>query len=157
MGDRVPLVSYLQLGGEPGEVELVANECTSCGARFFDRRVGCAACGAASFAPVALPRLGEVRTFTVVARAAPGIPVPFVAAVVDCGGTSVRANLVNVPPDPAHLRTGMAVRLVAVPVGVDAEGTEAVGFGFEPVAGPLDRAAAPTGDGGAGGRGEEVA
>jgi hypothetical protein len=27
----------------------------------------------------------------------------------------------------------MAVRLTTVPVGVDAAGTEAVGFGFEPV------------------------
>ena len=49
---------------------------------------------------------GEVRTFTIVSFAAPGIPVPFVAAVVDCEGTSVRANLINVTPDPEHVSTG---------------------------------------------------
>ena len=36
-----------------------------------------------------------MRPFTIVSFAAPGIPVPFVAAVVDCDGTSVKANLVT--------------------------------------------------------------
>ena len=36
---------------------------------------------------------GEVRAFTIVSLAAPGVPVPFVAGVVDCDGTSVRANV----------------------------------------------------------------
>ena len=49
---------------------------------------------------------GVLRTFTIVAYAAPGIPVPFVAGVVDCGGTSVRANLINVEPDPEHVTLG---------------------------------------------------
>ena len=64
--------------------------------------------------------------------AAPGVPVPFVAAVVDCGGTSVRGNLVNVDPDPDHVTLGMRVRLAVVPVGTDAAGVTALGYGFEP-------------------------
>ena len=80
-----------------------------------------------------MPTEGEVRAFTIVSLAAPGIPVPFVAAVVDCDGTSVRGNLVNVEPDPEHVSLGMKVRLTTVPVGTDAAGTEAVGFGFEPL------------------------
>ena len=44
-----------------------------------------------------------MRAFTIVSLAAPGIPVPFVASVVDCDGTSVRANLVNVEPSPEHV------------------------------------------------------
>jgi uncharacterized OB-fold protein len=128
---QVPLVDYLVLGDEP---HLVANECTACGARFFDRRNACAACFATEFRKVDVPTEGTVRTFTIVAFAAPGVPVPFVAAVVDCGGTSVRGNLVNVPADPEHVRTGMAVRLATYSLGTDDEGTEAIGFGFEPVA-----------------------
>ncbi len=127
---QIPLVDYLVLGDDP---HLVANECTGCGARFFDRRNACAGCGALEFRRVRVPNEGEVRTFTIVAFAAPGVPVPFVAAVVDCGGTSVRANVVNVPPDPEHVRTGMKVRLALVPVGQDEKGTEAVGFGYEPM------------------------
>jgi uncharacterized protein len=129
VGKRIPLVDYLVLGDDP---HLVAHECTSCGARFFDRRNACAACGGSGFDAVRVANEGEVRAFTIVSLAAPGIPVPFVASVVDCDGTSVRGNLVNVPPDPEHVRLGMKVRLTTVPVGTDAAGTEAIGFGFEP-------------------------
>jgi len=68
-----------------------------------------------------------------VAFAAPGVPVPFVAGLVDCGGTSVRGNVVNVAADPEHVSLGMKVRLTTMPVGVDGQGVEAVGFGFEPI------------------------
>ena len=64
--------------------------------------------------------------------AAPGVPTPFVASVVDCDGTQVRANLVNVEPDPEHIRDGMKVRLATYSIGTDSAGTEAIGFGFEP-------------------------
>ncbi len=113
----------------------MANECTSCGARFFDRRNACASCEGTEFKKVDVATTGEVRTFTIVSFAAPGIPVPFVAAVVDCDGTSVRANLINVTPDPEHVATGMKVRLATEVIGTDDEGTEAVGFGFEPLGG----------------------
>jgi len=129
MAKQIPLVDYLVLGDRP---HLVAHECTSCGARFFDRRNACASCGLADFAPVAIATEGEVRAFTIVAFAAPGIPTPYVAALVDCAGTSVRANLLNVEPDPEHVSLGMAVRLATEVVGTDDEGTEAIGFGFEP-------------------------
>jgi uncharacterized OB-fold protein len=66
--------------------------------------------------------------------AAPGIPVPFVSAIVDCDGTSVRGNIVNVDPNPEHVTLGMKVRLTTFVIGTDSEGTEAIGFGFEPEA-----------------------
>jgi uncharacterized OB-fold protein len=127
---QIPLVDYLVLGDEP---HLVAHECTSCGARFFDRRNACASCSGTSFKDVSVATTGEVRAFTIVAFAAPGVPVPFVAAVVDCDGTSVRGNLVNVSPDPEHVELGMKVRLTTVPIGTDEQGTEAIGYGFEPI------------------------
>ena len=129
MANQIPLVDYLVLGDDP---HLVANECTSCGARYFDRRNACASCGLTEFSTVAIPTEGEVRAFTIVAFAAPGIPTPYVAAVVDCGGTSVRANLINVPADPEHVSLGMQVQLATELIGTDDEGTEAIGFGFEP-------------------------
>ena len=129
---QVPLVDYLVLGESP---HLVAHECTNCGARFFDRRNACANCSGTDFNNVDVATDGELKAFTIVSMAAPGIPVPFVAGVIDCDGTSVRANVVNTPPDPDHVTLGMKVRLTTVPVGTDSEGTEAVGFGFEPVEG----------------------
>ena len=132
MAQQIPLVEYLELGDDP---HLVANECTSCGARFFDRRNACAACEATEFKKVDVSPTGEVRAFTIVSFAAPGIPVPYVAAVVDCDGTSVKANLINVTPDPEHVTLGMKVRLATEVIGTDDNGTEAVGFGFEPLGG----------------------
>jgi uncharacterized OB-fold protein len=127
--DRVPLVDYLVLDEDP---YLVAHECADCGARYFDRRSACAACSGRDFRDVKVSRTGILRTFTIVSFAAEGVPVPFVAGVVDCHGTSVRGNIVNVPPDPEHVTPGMKVRLTTVPVGTDESGTEAVGYGFEP-------------------------
>lgn len=45
----------------------------------------------------------------------------------------MRANLINVEPDAQHVRDGMKVRLATHSIGTDSEGTEAIGFGFEPV------------------------
>jgi uncharacterized OB-fold protein len=128
--ERIPLVDYLVLDDDP---HLVAHECTNCGARFFDRRSACASCSGQIFRDVAVERTGTLRTFTIVSFAAEGVQVPFVAGVVDCDGTSVRGNVVNVPPDPERVTLGMKVRLTTVPLGSDAAGVEAVGYGFEPV------------------------
>jgi uncharacterized OB-fold protein len=130
LGASVPLVDYLVLGDDP---HLEANQCKECGARFFDRRNACASCGGTDFERAAVATEGEVRAFTIVSLAAPGIPVPFVAAVVDCDGTSVRGNIINTEPDPDHVHLGMKVKLATYPIGTDDNGTEAIGFGFEPV------------------------
>ena len=42
----IPFVDYLVLEPQP---HLVANECTVCGARYFDHRVACANCEATEF------------------------------------------------------------------------------------------------------------
>ena len=129
MAGQIPLVDYLVLDDEP---HLIAQECTDCGARFFGRRNACANCFATEFSTVPITTEGTVRTFTIVAFAAPGISIPFVACVVDCDGTQVRGNLINVDPSPDHVTLGMKVRLATYSLGVDDQGTEAIGFGFEP-------------------------
>jgi uncharacterized OB-fold protein len=129
---QMSLVEYLEIDG-PGSPRLVAQECVACRARFFDRRNACASCSGTGFRPVDVAPEGVLRTFTIVHFAAEGVAVPFVAGVVDCDGTPVRANVVNVPPDPAHVRTGMKLRLTTVPLDTDDDGVAAVGFGFEPI------------------------
>lgn len=129
MSGQIPLVKYLTLGDEP---HLVANECTSCGARFFDRRNACASCSGTEFKDAAISTEGKVRTFTIVAVAAPHIKVPFVSAIVDCDGTSVRTNIVNINADPEHVKIGMPVKLTTFPIGKDEDGVEAISFGYEP-------------------------
>ncbi len=131
MAEQIPFVDYLVLGDDP---HLVANECSACGARFFDRRNACGCCSGSEFAKVRVATRGELRSFTIVAFAAPGVPVPFVAGIVDCDGTSVRSNIVNVEPDAEHVKLGMPVRLTTLVVGSDSEGVEAVNFAYEPAA-----------------------
>jgi uncharacterized OB-fold protein len=129
MTATIPLVDYLVLGDEP---HLVAHECTNCGARFFDRRNACASCFADDFRTVDIATEGELQAFTIVSFAAPGVPVPFVAGMIDCDGTSVRGNVRNVEPDAEHVTTGMKVRLTTYSMGADDNGVEAIAFGFEP-------------------------
>ena len=130
MSTQVPMVDYLTLGDAP---HLVANECVSCGARFFDRRNACANCSGVEFHKVDIGTEGVVRSFTIVTFAAPGVPVPFAAVIVDCGGTSVRGNMINIDPTPETVTLGMKVRLATYSLGSDDNGVEAIGFGFEPV------------------------
>lgn len=126
---QVPLVDYLILGDRP---HLRARECAQCGARFFDRRNACASCGSQSFGEIAVATEGVLRTFTIVHHAAPGVAVPYVAGVVDCGGTAVRGNVINTKPDPEHVTLGMALRLATYSLGIR-KSVEAIGYGFEPM------------------------
>ncbi len=128
---RIPFVDYLVL--DNGDPHLVAHECTSCGARYFDRRNACAGCFGTEFRTAAVSTEGEVRSFTIVTFAAPGVEVPFVASVVDCDGTSVRGNIINCPSDPDHVSLGMRVRLATTSMGADLHGVEAINYGFEPI------------------------
>jgi uncharacterized OB-fold protein len=131
MGKHVPIVDYLVL--DEGAPYLVANRCDNCGALYFDRRNACAKCGGRSFSKQRLADDGTVRSFTIVHRAAPGVPTPYVSAIVDlAGGGVVKANLLNVEPDPEHVQFGMKVRLTTTVAGVDDDGTEAIQFGYEP-------------------------
>ena len=129
MASKLPVVEYLALEPSP---HLVSRQCIACGADYFGRRNACAACSGIEFADRPVATSGEVSTFTIVTMAAPGIEVPFVAAVVDCDGVSVRTNLINVLPDPEHVTLGMPVRLATYSLGTNAHNVEAIGFGFEP-------------------------
>ena len=80
-----------------------------------------------------LATTGKVRSFTIVHRGVPGVPVPYVSALVDLdGGGTVKANLSNIPPDPEHVKLGMAVKMTTFAAGTDDDGTEAIAFAFEP-------------------------
>jgi uncharacterized OB-fold protein len=132
MANQIPIVDYFVI--DDGDPYLSANECTKCGALFFDRRNACAQCANREFARKRLSDTGVVSSFAIVHQAAPGVPVPYVSAVVELdGGGSVKANILNVDPDPEHISLGMKVKLMTFVAGTDDEGTEALVFGYEPV------------------------
>src|SRR5260221_3102814 len=115
MAKQVPFVDYLVLGADP---HLEAQECTSCGALFFDRRNACASCGKREFGTRRLSNDGVVRTFSIVHRATPDVKVPYVSAVVDLdGGGRAKGNLVPVQPEPRQLRPGLESNPKTLPIG----------------------------------------
>src|SRR6266508_1115098 len=132
MGNKqIPIVDYLVLDDGPPHIR--AEVCTGCGASYFDRRNACAKCGKRAFESRPLPGEGTVRSFTIVHRASPGVPTPYISAIVDLdGGGMVKANVVNVEPDPDQISFGMPVKLATFVAGTDDDGTEAIAFGYEP-------------------------
>jgi uncharacterized OB-fold protein len=100
---------------------------------YFDRRNGDAKSGGTEFKRRNLATTGKLRSFTIVHRTVPGVPAPYVSALVDLdGGGSVKGNLVNVTPDPEHVQLGMPLRMTTFVAGTDDDGTEAIAFAFEP-------------------------
>jgi len=99
--EQVPLVDYLRLGARP---HLRAHECVGCGARYLDRGNACANGGKTEFRNARVRNSARVRAFTIVHRAAPGIPVPYVSTI-----------------------------LTTYTIGTDDDGREAVAFGYQPV------------------------
>jgi uncharacterized protein len=126
-----PIVDYLILEDPP---VLTAYQCQGCGARFFDRRNACAACGNEGFERVRLTSAGTVRSFAIVHRATPDVAVPFVSVVVELDdGKAVKANLLGVAPVPESILPDMRVKLTTRIAGTDVDGSDAITFGFEPL------------------------
>jgi uncharacterized OB-fold protein len=94
---------------------------------------------------IQLSDTGQVWVWKVVHQSAPGIPTPFVAAIVDLPeGVSVRANLEGVEPDPAKLTFGMPVEMYTEPAmdqqpdgtlapRVDRDGNTIIAYKFRPL------------------------
>jgi uncharacterized OB-fold protein len=128
---QISMVEYLKLDG--GEPHLEASVCKECGATYWDRRNACAKCGKTNFDTKSMSGEGELISFSIVHRAAPNVPTPYVSAVVHLdGGGAVKSNVIDVSPDPEHIKLGMRLKLKTFVAGKDGEGNEAVAFGFAP-------------------------
>jgi len=112
----------------------VGKKCSACGAVYLRDRVACSKCTSTGpFEEVALSRRGTLWTYSIVHQSFPGIQTPYVAAIVDLPeGVSVRCNVIDVEPDPAHLSFGMPVEMVTKKVREDKEGTDVIAFFFRP-------------------------
>src|SRR5687767_156430 len=93
----LPVVPFLKLAeNQPPELEGLA--CSACGKVFVDRRQHCAACGARNaLTPKVLATRGVLHAYTIIQRSFPGVPVPYVSAIVDLdGGGTIKGNLIRV-------------------------------------------------------------
>jgi uncharacterized OB-fold protein len=94
---------------------LVGYQCPDCDATYIGgNRVGCGKCTYIGDLPeVQLSDHGTLYVYSIVHQSAPGIPVPYVSAIVDLPeGVSVRCNLVDIEPDPQKIEFGMPVDMV---------------------------------------------
>lgn len=127
-----PIVPFLALGEQP---HLRGLRCRTCGATYLrSGRVACAKCSTASnFEEIRLSDRGTLWVYSIVHQSAPGIPVPYVAAIVDLPEqVSVRCTLIDVEPDPAKLPFGMPLRMLTKKVRTDKEGRDVIAFFFRP-------------------------
>ena len=129
-----PIVPFLRLGTNGDTPHLVAKKCSHCGALYFGNRVACSKCyQTGPFVEARLSNKGTLYVYSIVHQSAPGIPVPYVAAIVDLPeGISVRCTIIDVVADPATLTFGMPVEMVTKKVREDKEGNDVIAFFFRP-------------------------
>lgn len=129
-----PAVPFLKYGDD-GKPYLQGSKCRKCGETFLGEREVCAKCGARD--QMDLKRLsdaGKLYNFTVVYRNFPGVPVPFISAIVDLdGGGTVKGNLLEFEPDPKKIKFDMPVKVVYRDAGrKDKEGNSYLAYFFVP-------------------------
>ncbi|HVM98089.1 MAG TPA: Zn-ribbon domain-containing OB-fold protein [Candidatus Acidoferrales bacterium] len=129
-----PIVPFLRLGDNGEKPYLVGKKCGSCGAVYLGRRVACSKCSTTGpFNEIRLSDKGSLWVYSIVHQSAPGIPTPYVAAIVDLPeGASVRCTLIDVEPNPGKLPFGMPVEMVTKKVREDKEGNDVIAFFFRP-------------------------
>ena len=130
-----PMVPFLRLPERPGEqAYLSGSKCKSCGAVFLGERLACARCLSTDpMEPVRFGGRGKLHVFSIVHQSGPGIPVPYIAAIVDLEeGGSVRCNVEGIEPDPSKLEFGMPVEMFTEKVRTDREGNDVIAFKFRP-------------------------
>jgi len=83
---------------------------------------------------VRLADKGTLYNFTVVHRNFPGVPVPFISAIVDLdGGGTVKGNLVDMVPSPEAIKFDMPVNVVFRDAGrKDKDGNSYLAYFFTP-------------------------
>ncbi len=131
-----PLVPYLRLPEKEGEeAYLQGIKCKQCGAVYLGKRTACEKCSSTDpMETIRLSNEGELYVYSIVHQSGPGIPTPYVAAIVDLPeGTCVKATLKGVDPMPENLKFGMKLRMVTEKVGTDREGNDVIAYKFAPV------------------------
>jgi hypothetical protein len=132
-----PIVDYLRLPDSPdGKPYIWGNRCKACGAAFLGPRIACGRCFAVrNFEEISFGNEGTLMTFTIVHQSAPGIEVPFIAAIVELPeGTAVRCNLGGIEPDPEKVvpLLGKKLELYTEKLREDREGNDVIAPRYRP-------------------------
>ncbi|HWD29112.1 MAG TPA: OB-fold domain-containing protein [Rhizomicrobium sp.] len=128
-------VPFLVVPKDGSAPYLAGSKCTKCGEVVVGTRETCGKCGARKgMEHVKLAGTGKLYNFTIVHRNFPGVPVPFISAIVDVdGGGTLKGNLLGVEPKPDAIKFDMPVNIVIKPVPQkDKDGNSYLAYFFEP-------------------------
>ena len=128
------VVPFLHVSPD-GAHYLAGSKCGKCGEVVVGTRDVCGKCGARkSMSHIKLASTGRLYNYTVVYRNFPGVPVPFISAIVDLdGGGTLKGNLLDVEPDPKKIKFDMPVKVVFRDAGrKDKEGNSYLAYFFVP-------------------------
>jgi len=132
----LPVVKYLKIPDQ-GSPYLEGFRCENCNAVFLENHPSCAACRKRdTLKPFRLADTGKLYNFTIVHRNFPGVPVPFISAIVDLdGGGSLKGNLVDIVPNAEAIKFDMPVKVVYRDAGrKDKDGNSYLSYFFTPAA-----------------------
>jgi uncharacterized OB-fold protein len=130
----LPVTPFLKIP-EGGEPYLEGCKCGHCGETFIGQRLVCANCGTRNqMKTVKLANKGKLYNFTIVHRNFPGVPVPFISAIVDLdGGGCIKGNLVDMVPNAEAIKFDMPVNVVFRDAGrKDKDGNSYLSYFFTP-------------------------
>ncbi len=128
------IVPFLRVPENGGKPYLVGQKCSQCGAVYLGSRVACSKCTATGpFSEIRLSDNGKLWVYSIVHQSAPGVPTPYIAAIVDLPeGVSIRCTIIDTEPDPQKIQFGMPVEMVTKKVREDKEGNDVIAFFFRP-------------------------
>ncbi len=128
------IVPFLRLPDNGGKPYLVGQKCSQCEAVYLGSRLACSKCtGTGPFSEIRLSDTGKLWVYSIVHQSAPGIPTPYIAAIVDLPeGVSVRCTIIDMEPDPQKIPFGMPVEMVTKKVREDKDGNDVIAFFFRP-------------------------
>jgi hypothetical protein len=130
----LPVVPFLKIPDD-GAAYLEGFRCSNCQHVFLEHHPACASCFKRGTLQAArLADTGKLYNFTVVHRNFPGVPVPFISAIVDLdGGGTVKGNLVDMLPSPEAIKFDMPVKVVYRDAGrKDKDGNSYLAYFFTP-------------------------
>ena len=115
---------------------LSGSKCRKCGEVYVGDREVCGKCFSRDkMDHIKLGSTGKLYNFTIVHRNFPGVPVPFISAIVDVdGGGTLKGNLLGVEPKPEALKFDMPVKITLKDAGrKDKDGNSYIAYFFEPL------------------------
>jgi uncharacterized OB-fold protein len=92
--------------------ELLLQRCTACESTYFPPRPFCPNCSCDEIQNVQASGRGTLLSYVISARPAPGLPAPYVLAIVRLEeGPQMLSNVINCPPTPEALKLDMPLRV----------------------------------------------